>query len=257
MSIPEESEYVLSGVVASTGKLTGRSYRLGRKSIDELKENLLTGGMPISLDHDSRKRIKARVLSAETHESETGEYILTARWTLPADEAEKIGNRTGISVQLVDKSLEDWNDPESPAIQIYVDCYHWTDREIVEALQGATSGEVALGGGRLVQLAGEPPLKIIFDFLDTTQGAAALWAAVFAMVAPLVNKFRHKEEENPENGRTTKFSFVVHRGKYKAVVESDNSESVEKMVTEIMGAVERLGLPGPISEDDEIPAEDD
>jgi hypothetical protein len=159
VSESEELEY--EGIVAGTGKLTGRSFRLGRQALEKAREQLLRQEVTHLIDHDSDQEIRVRNLAAEVRQASDGEYQLWVRWAVPAGYAEKIGERRGMSIAFTEREDVPWPEPGNPVIQVAPDAYHWDDGAIAEVLQQMTSHGISVEGARLHQLAGEPPAKII------------------------------------------------------------------------------------------------
>lgn len=231
-------EYVLEGIAATTGPLTGRPFRLGLKTLEGIRDGLLNGAIDFGLDHDTNTLVPARLLEAVIEIDETGEHALRVRWALSAEAAESIGDRSGISITITDREIDGWTDPPSPDIAVSPECYFWTDREITDALQSASSEDLAVGGSRLVQLADEPPAKIIIDLLaDPLMPALAAAAAVEAF-KKLFESLRKKPER-----LNTKLHVDVRRDSRVIVLETADPKSAEAMTKDIMRAIEKLGAP--------------
>ena len=250
MSDSTEETYTITGVVATTGELSGRSYRLGLAYLEKLRDHLLAGDLDIGFDHDSQQTpLSARFISVSLTEEESGEHVLRAQWEVPEAEVERLGTRTGFSIATIDWEVDGWAGVEDPDLVIVPDCYHWDDQDIVDALLAASSDEVRVSGGRLIQLSGAPPVKIIIEVLNNPEAAAALWAAIIAGVTSLVVKLKKKRHESNQESEfegsecAPQLTFEVSHGSYKAIVNCSTDESAERISAYVVDAVKSLGIP--------------
>ena len=236
--MPASEEYVLEGIVATTGPLIGRPFRLGLKALESIRDGLLGGTINFGLDHDSKVVVPARLIDATIEIDNTGEHALRVRYALSAEAAESIGERSGFSPTIFNREIEGWVDPPSPDIVISPECYFWTDGEIVDALRSVHVEGLAVGGSRLVQLADEPPAKIVIDILADPLMPALAAAAAIEAFKKLFESLRRKPER-----ADTKLSVDIRHDSRVIVLETSDSKSAETMTKDIMRAVERLGAP--------------
>lgn len=236
MSAPET--HILEGIAATTGPLTDRPYRLSLKALEGIRDGILSGKIGFGLDHDTRTAVPARVLDAIIEIDDTGEHALRVRWALSEEAAQSIGDRSGISITIVDNEIDGWENPASPDIVITPDCFHWTDDEIADTLRSVNDESLIVAGGRLVQLSGEPPAKIVIDILADPYMPALIAAVAIEAFKKLFESLRKKPEK-----ADTKLYVDVRRDSRVITLETSDAKAAESMVKDIMRAIEWLGEP--------------
>lgn len=162
-----------------------------------------------------------------------------------------------MSITFTEMEEVPWPQPDNPVLQIAPDAYHWDDDAISGVLQQMTSHGVSAEGARLHQLAGDPPAKIIIDFLVTSPiSYAAYAAAVVASAQKFIEKLRDKKHE-PSDRTTIELEFSV--GVHRARIKSNDAESAAKITRDVTWAMKELGLSNtdPAGASEEDGADDD
>jgi hypothetical protein len=140
MSISDEDFGSIEGVVATTHQLPDQPVRLARSALELARDQLLAGGVPSWIEHDSRRPLQTTITSAEVRATDDGEYSLVVTMTILRSDYERIGGRTAFSVAFPERGIPGWQSPDQPDVVMLADSYHWSDSAILDALDSFSRG---------------------------------------------------------------------------------------------------------------------
>jgi hypothetical protein len=131
---------VVGAFLATSDQLPGRRHLLSEDDIRSLAEQIEIGSdEPISVNHDSRRRIHRRIVATEVRRTGSGSLGLWVETELDEDDLALFPDGFGYSVAFAKELIE--LDPSStlPVLQLVVDDENFTELEFeqtVDALRG-------------------------------------------------------------------------------------------------------------------------
>ncbi len=172
----------------------------------QLAEDLRAGRVPLTLQHDARRRLDPRLLHVDVRETDKGALGVWVEFEVDEEEWPAADDYHGFSIAVVGNPVEPDPSSDKPILMLAADAGHF-DEETYQAAVAQLHPYFAVGGGQLYQFSEIVPAKVVVDLVVAT--LAAIPANLIASVLYDVLKTRFLK---PKGVRETVFSFTIREG---------------------------------------------
>jgi hypothetical protein len=188
---------VFQRTVATTDPISGRKFRIPEQVLYQMADQIRSGTLPLSIDHDPRKRIIPHILQVEVCPTDRETLALQVVYELSDEDARACEGKLGFSASVTELfQIPNPNDAyNKPHLILMVDSSHFDDDTYNAAIQELTR-YFFVEARYIHQFSLLPPPQVIVDIASNAAGGV-ISTAIISALTTACKKFLKSKDKQP------------------------------------------------------------